>query len=231
MIYEKLMRIQSELKAPKTNENRFGGYKYRSCEDILEAVKCLLREHRCALTITDNIRETSGRVYVVATATLYDVDTGERVETTAFAREPEDKKGMDLSQITGSASSYARKYALNGLFSIDDTADPDATNTHGKEEQPARKTSAAKQPARKPAAPVAQEAPAAPAAQVTAEDIDNYASYLAHMIEKYADNKLGEQILKLYGVKALKDLTPAQIHDAACKVKAYDHKKREEKHE
>lgn len=229
MIYEKLMKIQSELKAPKTNENRFGGYKYRSCEDILEAVKGLLREHRCALTITDDIREVSGRIYVVATAMLYDIDTGERTETTAYAREPEDKKGMDLSQITGSASSYARKYALNGLFCIDDTADPDATNTHGKEAEP--KKTVKQQPVRKTAAPAALAAKEAPEAP-TADEIAKYASYVTHMIDKYAENKLGEQILKLYGVGALKDLTPAQLKDAACKVKAYDHKKREgEKHE
>lgn len=129
-IDERLIHIQGELKAPKSQENKFGGYKYRSCEDILEAVKPLLKKEKVTLTISDDIVEVGGRVYVKATATLSDGE--ETISTSAFAREAETKKGMDDSQITGSASSYARKYALNGLFAIDDTKDADATNTHGK---------------------------------------------------------------------------------------------------
>jgi hypothetical protein len=126
---KKIADIQSKLKAPKGQMNKFGGYKYRSCEDILEAVKPLLGD--LVLTISDDIVAVGDRVYVKATATLSD---GEHtVSTTAFAREAETKKGMDEAQITGSASSYARKYALNGLFCIDDTADADATNDHGKQ--------------------------------------------------------------------------------------------------
>ena len=125
----KLNLIQSELKAPKNQYNSFGNYKYRSAEDILEAVKPLLKKHDCMMTISDTIVEVGGRVYVKATATFLDGDN--RTEVCAFAREEETKKGMDAAQITGSASSYARKYALNGLFLIDDTKDPDATNDHG----------------------------------------------------------------------------------------------------
>ena len=127
----KLVAIQERLKAPKGQENKFGGYKYRSCEDILEAVKPLLKDEDLALTISDEIVEVGGRVYVKATATLMGPET--YISTSAYAREAETKKGMDDSQITGSASSYARKYALNGLFAIDDTKDADALNKHGKE--------------------------------------------------------------------------------------------------
>lgn len=127
---EKLSAIQSELKAPKSQRNNFGKYNYRSCEDILEAVKPLLNKHGLSLTLADTIDCVLDRVYVKATVTLTD---GEQVvETTAFAREEETKKGMDGAQVTGAASSYARKYALNGLFCIDDTKDSDATNDHGK---------------------------------------------------------------------------------------------------
>lgn len=122
-INEKLIQIQAELKAPKDKTNNFGGYKYRSCESILEAVKPLLKAVGCTLTISDSIAEVGGRVYVMATAELSDGEN--KVVTTAFAREPENKKGMDEPQITGTASSYARKYALNGLFAIDDTKDAD----------------------------------------------------------------------------------------------------------
>ena len=139
-LLEKLMLVQSALKAPKVQRNNFGKYNYRSCEDILEAVKPHLLEHRLALTMSDGVQQVGARFYVVATATLHDVDGGETVRTTAAAREEETKKGMDGSQITGTASSYARKYALNALFAIDDTKDADATNTHGK--QPAQQQQA-----------------------------------------------------------------------------------------
>lgn len=134
-IHEKLVAIQSELKAPKGQYNSFGKYKYRSCEDIVEAVKPILKKHGCALTMADDIVVKGDRYYICAVATLTEAESGEKVFTMAFAREDEDKKGMDGAQVTGAASSYARKYALNGLFAIDDTKDADATNTHGKEEK------------------------------------------------------------------------------------------------
>jgi hypothetical protein len=131
-IRHKLQGIQGLLKAPKGQTNKFGGYKYRSAEDILESVKPLLAEWQCVLTVSDEVVEIGGRVYVKSTARIIDAEHDNSVETTAFAREAEVKKGMDEAQITGSASSYARKYALNGLLCIDDTKDPDATNDHGK---------------------------------------------------------------------------------------------------
>ena len=132
-IEEKLMNIQTELKAPKGQYNSFGKYHYRSCEDILEAVKPLLKKYNCLLVIEDEIIPVGNRIYVKANVCIYDAEQrGDKVSNSAFAREEEEKKGMDGSQITGASSSYARKYALNGLFLIDDTRDSDATNTHGK---------------------------------------------------------------------------------------------------
>jgi len=131
-IRQKLQGIQSSLKAPKGQTNKFGGYNYRSCEDILTALKPLLAEWQCCLIISDEIVEKGGKLFVEATATLYDNDSDAFLPAKGSAEHAETKKGMDQAQITGSASSYARKYALNGLFAIDDTKDPDATNTHGK---------------------------------------------------------------------------------------------------
>lgn len=137
-IYEKLMKVQQELKAPKGQYNSFGKYKYRSCEDILEAVKPLLEKNKLTLTLTDTIVPASEtRFYVKATAKLIDIESEEIsiIENTAFAREDAEKKGMDGSQITGTASSYARKYALNGLFLIDDTKDADTDEYHEQNNQ------------------------------------------------------------------------------------------------
>jgi len=122
-IQEILAKVQAELKAPKGQYNSFGKYKYRSCEDIVEAVKPLLAKHKAALILSDEITLIGDRFYVKATATITLGE--ERIEAVAYAREPQSKKGMDESQITGTASSYARKYALNGLFATDDTKDAD----------------------------------------------------------------------------------------------------------
>lgn len=135
-LVQKLGAIQLKLKAPKNQRNKFGGYNYRSAEDILEAVKPLAIANGALVNITDDIVEVGNRIYVKATVRLVDLDTGDSLETSALAREEEVKKGMDGSQITGAASSYARKYALNGMFAIDDTRDSDATNDHGRGEQP-----------------------------------------------------------------------------------------------
>lgn len=129
-LHDKLVIIQSALKAPKNQRNTFGNYNYRSCEDILEAVKPLLKEHSLTLTISDGIAAVGAHTYVVAKVKLSDGEKSE--EVTAYAREALERKGMDASQITGATSSYARKYALNGLFCIDDTKDADSTNDHGK---------------------------------------------------------------------------------------------------
>ena len=122
---EKLMSIQQELKAPKGQYNSFSNFKYRSCEDILESVKPLLKEYKCILTISDQLECIGDRYYIKATAKITDIESKETFENVAYAREAETKKGMDGSQITGATSSYARKYALNGLFAIDDTKDAD----------------------------------------------------------------------------------------------------------
>lgn len=119
----KLISMQKELKVPKSQRNTFGNYNYRNCEDILEAVKPLLAKHECVLTLSDSIEAVGSRYYVKVTARV--TDGKDSIEVTAYAREAESKKGMDDSQITGSTSSYARKYALNGLFAIDDTKDAD----------------------------------------------------------------------------------------------------------
>ena len=136
-VYEKLSKVQSELKAPKGQYNSFGKYKYRSCEDILEAVKPLNAKHGVVLTVGDEVVEISNRFYVKATATFVDIESGEKIINTALAREDDAKKGMDGSQITGTASSYARKYCLNGLFCIDDTKDADTDEyRHQQERKP-----------------------------------------------------------------------------------------------
>lgn len=128
-IREKLLNIQKELLVPKKQYNNFGKYNYRSCEDILETLKPLLEKNKCTLIIKDDLVYIGDRYYIKATATLADIeDTEGKIETTAYAREEENKKGMDGSQVTGSTSSYARKYALNGLFCIDDIKDSDTTN-------------------------------------------------------------------------------------------------------
>lgn len=128
-VYNKLIKIQTELKAPKGQFNSFGKYKYRNCEDILEALKPVLLKNKATIFLNDNIELIGDRFYIKATVTLVDIETGENITSSAFAREEESKKGMDGSQVTGASSSYARKYALNGMFAIDDTKDSDSTNT------------------------------------------------------------------------------------------------------
>lgn len=131
-IYEKLNKVQAELVAPKNQYNSFGKYKYRSCEDIIEGVKPLLEKYGLVLVIGDDIVKIEERYYVKATVKVVDTESKDEIETHAFAREEEVKKGMDSSQVTGATSSYARKYALNGLFAIDDTKDAD-TDEHKKQ--------------------------------------------------------------------------------------------------
>ena len=211
-IYEKLMIIQQKLKAPKGQENRFGGYKYRSCEDILEAVKPLLSETKTALTISDMIEDVNGRYYIMATAKLTNCEEpGETIINTAYAREADTKKGMDDSQITGSASSYARKYALNGLFCIDDTRDADAWNTgNGTPETPKKKEPKASAPKENGAAETATK------------------NYLKKMIVKYAYRDFGGQILKHYKVDSIDAMTPEQLATAAKQAEAYNEAHKDE---
>ena len=185
-IYEKLCIIQSKLKAPKGQYNSFGKYKYRSCEDILEAVKPLLAETKTVLNVTDRMEVVGDRIYVRAEAHLNDCeDTGE-ITTVAYAREEESKKGMDSSQVTGAASSYARKYALNGLFCIDDNKDSDSTNTGSSGKTAAKK-------------PESKE----PVEMITSENVMS----IQNIIDKYPSSNLFEQIKTRFKVDEVKGLT------------------------
>lgn len=168
---KELITIQSELKAPKTQVNNFGGYKYRKAEDILEAVKPLLAKQKCTLIITDDIVMVGNRIYVKATATIRN-EKGEVEEATGWAREEESKKGMDASQITGASSSYARKYALNGLFAIDDNADSDTTN-NGRQQESKQQTQTQQ--------PVTQQSSNA---QYHTNDVNEGLGYLSRCVNK-----------------------------------------------
>lgn len=172
---KELIAIQSELKAPKSQFNKFGGYKYRKAEDILEAVKPLLNKQKCTLTITDDIVMVGNRIYVKSTATIKN-EKGECETTTGWAREEETKKGMDGSQITGASSSYARKYALNGLFSIDDNADSDTTND-GQHQEAQQQTQTQQPNTQQPASP-----------QYHPSDLNEGLGYLSRCVSK--DNLL-----------------------------------------
>lgn len=191
-ILGKLLNIQQELKAPKGQTNDFGKYKYRSLENIQEAVKPILKKNNCVLVLTDELLAIDGRFYVEATAILYDVDSTESVSNKAMARESESKKGMDDSQITGTASSYARKYALNGLFAIDDTKDADTNEYHNEKE--AKKEKAEK------------------AEKVKKPEVVNEAlvDALEHLIKDANVNK--DELLKFYKVESLYDLTMEQFN-------------------
>lgn len=168
---KELITIQSELKAPKTQVNNFGGYKYRKAEDILEAVKPLLAKQKCTLIITDDIVMVGNRIYVKATATLKN-EKGEVEEATGWAREEESKKSMDASQITGASSSYARKYALNGLFAIDDNADYDTSN-NGRQQESKQQTQTQQ--------PVPQQSSNA---QYHTNDVNEGLGYLSRCVNK-----------------------------------------------
>lgn len=172
---KELISIQSELKAPKSQFNKFGGYKYRKAEDILEAVKPLLNKQKCTLTITDDIVMVGNRIYVKATATIKN-EKGECETTNGWAREEESKKGMDGSQITGASSSYARKYALNGLFAIDDNADSDTTND-GQHQEAQQQTQTQQPNTQQPASP-----------QYHPSDLNEGLGYLSRCVSK--DNLL-----------------------------------------
>lgn len=172
---KELIAIQSELKAPKSQFNKFGGYKYRKAEDILEAAKPLLNKQKCTLTITDDIVMVGNRIYVKSTATIKN-EKGECETTTGWAREEETKKGMDGSQITGASSSYARKYALNGLFAIDDNADSDTTND-GQHQEAQQQTQTQQPNTQQPATP-----------QYHPSDLNEGLAYLSRCVSK--DNLL-----------------------------------------
>lgn len=208
-VLKKLLEIQVELKAPKNQYNSFGNYSYRSCEDILEAVKPLCKKHGCVLTLSDIVKQIGDRYYIEATAMLFDAESAEMISATASAREPQTKKGSDESQITGAASSYARKYALNGLFDIDDTKDADAED----------KPTAPKPTAPKPTAP-------------TTKSMNNAVKFISdsQRTRLFAMAKGHEDIirkeLEIRNISSTKEI-PTSIYDEICKtveanVKAVD---------
>ena len=199
-----LIDIQSKLKAPKGQYNSFGKYRYRSCEDILEAVKPLLRDAGCTLTITDDIITVQNRIYVKATATIKDAE-GNAESVTAFAREPEGKKGMDESQVTGTASSYARKYALNGLFLIDDTKDADTDENRNEREGRAAQQSK-QQSRQKPQQEPRQEPDPEPQQEFT----DNARLANINVIKAAFGDNL-PRLLAQFKVKSLDQMTDKQI--------------------
>lgn len=197
-LHEKLLAIQTKLKAPKGQYNSFGKYSYRSAEDILEAVKPLNAEQGVLLTITDEIKEVGGRIYVVATATVS--DGTDELKVSAFAREPENKKGMDDSQITGATSSYARKYALNGLYAIDDNKDADTDEHKQQQENVPKKQQAQKQQAQK------QQQAKEPTEQELHEIVEKYARNIEALGVDRA--KLVEYVCNKHNVGNLFDLKP-----------------------
>lgn len=200
-VKEKLLKVQTKLNAPKNRQNKFGGYSYRSCEDILEAVKPLLAEVKAIIKLTDNIMMIGDRIYVNATAWFVDVDTDEMISADAFAREPADKKGMDAAQITGTASSYARKYALNGLLLIDDAKDPDTDEY--KIEQDAKAAKAEPKPKKK----------------VDTSDLDKFVNDGQLKTLEMLIGRAGvsaEKFCQIYGLTILSEL-PADKYDEAVK--------------
>lgn len=196
-VLKKLVKIQQDLKAPKGQYNSFGKYKYRSCEDILESVKPLANELQCVVLVTDDVQQIGERYYIKATAILTDAETGESLSNTAYARESQEKKGMDESQITGTASSYARKYALNGLFAIDDTKDAD-TDENKQQQEDAQKEQKSQQGQKKPT--------------------EGQLKRMWAIAGKagYDENAIHEFIMKAFKKNSVKELTAAEV-DVICK--------------
>ena len=221
---KELQQIQSELKAPKGQYNSFGKYAYRSCEDICEAVKPLLSKHGCTLTISDDIVLIGEFTYVKATATIKN-SSGDAESTTAFARHSVDKKGMDDSQLTGATSSYARKYALNGLFCIDDTKDADATNDHGKgNQQPPQGNppSNYNRPQQQPQTPPANNAPA------NSNVITNKQRNLLFAKGKekgFTNEEMSYIVFETVGVNSSAEIPASEFNDVLAAFEAAEHGK------
>jgi len=205
---EKLNKIIVELKAPKNQRNNFGKYNYRSCEDILEALKPLFEKYKCFTIIEDDILQAGDRFYVKAKIVLYDAESEETLETVALAREPQDKKGCDSSQITGASSSYARKYALNGMFCIDDNKDADSMDNRNKAPQRVSK---------------------APEKSIQPNQLQRINILIS---ELGIDAKIVEQKEKIYkwlGITSLKSITESQANTIISKLIAAKKIKKENK--
>ena len=210
---EKLMHIQEELKAPKNLKNTFGGYNYRSAENILEALKPLLVKYGATVTITDMIVQVGERTYVNSTATIYDMDGDAKISVEAYAREAETKKGMDDAQVTGATSSYARKYALNGLFLLDDTEDVDSEAYQAQAKQEPQKTTPKKAPAKK-AEPKTEEVP-----PLTEEE-------LLFLSQRYSGENL-EKLLEYFKIDDISQIEPAAGRALIKKIQEQKKKKAE----
>lgn len=200
-VFEKLAAIQAELHSPKSEYNSFGKYAYRTAEAILESVKPFLKAQGCTLTCTDELLLIGSRYYIKATATITAIEDGSSFSTCAYAREEEEKKGMDGSQVTGASSSYARKYALNGLLCIDNTPDSDATNVGDGTATPTKKKPGTKKEAAAVAAPAAQaEQPQKKAAPARGSDDWN------RWVKAVATNPLSKQGKPVNWIEAFKNL-------------------------
>ena len=211
-VYAKLLAVQSELKAPKGQYNSFGKYKYRSCEDIVEAVKPILAKYKALIMLDDEIVEIAGRFYVKATARFLDCESGDSTGVSAYAREDESKKGMDGAQVTGATSSYARKYALNGLFLLDDTEDVD-TEAYQAQAQP-EKAQAKKTTTKKKEEPKTQEVP-----PLTEEE-------LLFLSQRYSGENL-EKLLDYFKIDDISQIEPAAGRALIKKIQEQKKKKAE----
>lgn len=213
-ITEKLIQVQGALKAPKNKYNTFGKYHYRAAEDILEAAKPLLREAGLLLTLSDEIMQVGDRIYVKAVATLLDTESGGKLTNTAYARESQEKKGMDDSQVTGTASSYARKYALNGLFLIDDTKDAD-TNEYREEATNRANGQAKPQNATQSHTAPSQQATGQPPRVSTLSEKQIARAYKKGEVAGQSKESIHQWIKTKYGVEDIKNLNRQQ-YDELC---------------
>lgn len=215
-VHEKLKKIQTELKAPKSLYNKYGGFNYRNAEGIYEAVKPLLNELGMTLIIVDSVQNVGTKNYIKATAYLTDCETGEQLSSCALAREAETKKGMDDSQITGTASSYARKYALNGLFLLDDTKDEDSDECRKyKENKSKTEPTEPTQPTFKPAT----------AQQI--HKINEYIMAYAGMCEGASEGDIWNTLKKKYGFTKQSEISKELANQITKQVEAWYKKKKE----
>lgn len=216
-VHEKLKEIQTMLKAPKNLYNKYGGFNYRNAEGIYEAVKPLLNKLDMTLIISDSIQAVGAKNYVQATACLTDCETGEQLSSCALAREAEAKKGMDDSQITGTASSYARKYALNGLFLLDDTKEEDSYECREYKENKSKAESAES----------TQPAAFKPATAQQIHKINEYIMAYAGMCEDASEGDIWNTLKKKYGFAKQSDISKELAERITKQVEAWYKKKKE----
>lgn len=207
-VYEKLLKVQAEIRAPKSNYNSFAKFNYRSLEDITEALKPVLSKYGATVVLNDSIEVIGERYYMKCTATFYDCETGESVSNTSFAREANEKRGMDEAQVSGMASSYCRKYCLNGLLLLDDVKDADSNEARVESDTKAKKQTARKNPDAAPAAP----------ATITEKEV----AILREMLVK-----AGKEESKFYP-KGLQNLPASRYSEAVQTLTSMIRKKEEE---